>query len=78
MFFYGTRNIYADGNIKNYVMTDDNNIVILHGKRDSFRCRQRNTDKSLKLISYNFMMKTVKRNNNRINGEFNFNTMSRL
>ena len=78
MFFYGTRNIYADGNIKNYVMTDNNNIVILHGNRDSFRCRQRNTDKSLKLISYNFTMKTVKRNNNRINGEFNFNTMSRL
>ena len=70
--------LYADGHIKNYVMTDNNNIVILHGNRDSFRCRQRNTDNSLKLISYNYMMKTVKRNNNRINGEFNFNTMSRL
>ena len=70
--------LYADGNIKNYVMTDDNNIVILHGKRDSFRCRQRNTNNSLRFISYKHMEKTLKKNNKYIYGNFNFDTKSRL
>ena len=78
MIFYEWKNIYSDDNIKNYVVSDNNNIVVLNGKRDSFRCRQRNTDKPLKLISYKYMMKMVKRNNKRVYGEFNFNTMSRL
>lgn len=70
--------LYADGNIKSYVLTDNYNIMILHGKRDSFRCRQRNNDKPLKFISYKHMNKTVKKNNKVIYGNFEFDTMSRL
>ena len=43
-----------------YVLTDNYNIMVLHGKRDSFRCRQRNNDKPLKFISYKHMNKTIK------------------
>ena len=70
--------LYADGNIKNYVLTDKCNVVILHGKRDSFRCRQRNTNNSLRFISYKHMEKTLKKNNKYIYGNFNFDTKSRL
>lgn len=70
--------LFADGNIKSYVLTDNYNIVILHGKRDSFRCRQRNNDNPLKFISYKHMNKTVKKNNKVIYGNFKFDTMSRL
>ena len=70
--------LYADGNIKSYVLTDKYNVVVLHGKRDSFRCRQRNTDDSLKFISYKHMEKIIKRNNKYIYGNFNFDTKSRL
>ena len=52
--------------------------MILHGKRDSFRCRQRNNDKPLKFISYKHMNKTVKKNNKVIYGNFEFDTMCRL
>lgn len=40
--------------IQMYVNTGNNNVVILNGERDSFRCRQRNKDKKdiLKFISY--------------------------
>ena len=31
--------------IQMYVNTPNNNVVILNGIRDSFRCRQRNKDK---------------------------------
>ena len=70
--------LYADGNIKNYVLTDKCNVVVLHGDRNSFRCRQRNTNNSLRFISYKHMIKTIKLNNKCIYGGFNFNTMSRL
>ena len=52
--------LYADGNIKSYVLTDKYNVVVLHGKQESFRCRQRNTDDPLKFISYKHMEKTIK------------------
>ena len=41
-----------------YVNTPNNNVVILNGVRDSFRCRQRNKDKNdtFKFISYRKML----------------------
>ena len=49
-----------------YVNTPGNNVVILNGVRDSFRCRQRNKDKvdTFRFISYKKMLKenTIKQN----------------
>jgi hypothetical protein len=46
-----------------YVNTCNNNVVILNGVRDSFRCRQRNKEKKdiLRFISYKKMMREKKK-----------------
>ena len=35
--------------IQMYVTTPENNVIILNGIRDSFRCRQRNKEKLILL-----------------------------
>lgn len=66
--------------IQMYVNTCNNNVVILNGERDSFRCRQRNKDKKdiLKFISYKKMMREKKKNNSRVHGPYQFYTISKL
>ena len=66
--------------IQMYVKTTNNNIVILNGLRDSFRCRQRNKDKNNKFrfISYKMMIKEKKKLNNRVYGPISFDTLARL
>jgi hypothetical protein len=66
--------------IQMYVTTSNNNIVILNGIRDSFRCRQRNKEKkdTFKFISYKKMLREKKKNNSRVFGPFPFNTISKL
>jgi len=63
-----------------YVNTGNNNVVILNGERDSFRCRQRNKDKKdiLRFISYKKMMREKKKNNSRVHGPYQFYTISKL
>ena len=63
-----------------YVTTQNNNIVILNGIRDSFRCRQRNKDKkdTFKFISYKKMLRERKKKNSRVFGPMPFNTVSKL
>ena len=66
--------------IQMYVNTDNNNVVILNGERDSFRCRQRNKDKKdiLRFISYKKMMREKKKNNSRVHGPYQFYTISKI
>ncbi len=66
--------------IQMYVNTPNNNVVILNGERDSFRCRQRNKDKNdtFKFISYKKMLKEKKKKNNRVYGPMPFYTISKL
>ena len=67
-----------------YILTDNKNIVILNGKRESFRCRQRNkyingeNIKPFRFISYKSMIKGSKKINNKVYGEFTYNTISKL
>jgi len=60
--------------IQMYVRTPNNNVVILNGLRDSFRCRQRNKDKedTFRFVSYKMMLKERKRLNNRVYGPLPF------
>ena len=66
--------------IQMYVNTPNNNVVILNGIRDSFRCRQRNKDKvdTFRFISYKKMLKERKKKNNRVYGPMPFYTISKL
>ena len=66
--------------IQMYVNTPNNNVVILNGVRDSFRCRQRNKDKvdTFRFISYKKMLKERKKKNNRVYGPMPFYTISKL
>ena len=63
-----------------YVVTPNNNVVILNGNQDSFRCRQRNKDKidTFRFVSYRKMAKEKKKKNNRVHGPFPFYTISKL
>jgi hypothetical protein len=63
-----------------YVTTPNNNVVILNGIRDSFRCRQRNKDKvdTFRFVSYKNMLKERKKKNNRVYGPLPFYTISKL
>ena len=66
--------------IQMYVNTPNNNVVILNGVRDSFRCRQRNKDKKdkLRFISYKKMVKKRKKKDSRVYGPMLFYTISKL
>jgi hypothetical protein len=63
-----------------YVNTHNNNVVILNGGRDSFRCRQRNKAKKnmFKFISYKKMLREKKKNNSRVFGPYQFYSISKL
>ena len=62
--------------IRAYVKTQNNNIVILDGNRDSFRCRQRNKDKkdTFRFISY----REAQQSNSRVHGPYPFYSISKL
>ena len=62
--------------IRAYVKTQNNNIVILDGNRDSFRCRQRNKDKknTFRFISY----REAQQSNSRAHGHYPFYSISKL
>jgi hypothetical protein len=66
--------------IQMYVTTPNNNVVILNGVQDSFRCRQRNKDKNdtFRFVSYKKMLKERKKKNNRVYGPIPFYTISKL
>ena len=66
--------------IQMYVNTPGNNVVILNGERDSFRCRQRNKDKvdTFRFVSYKKMLKEKKKTNSRVYGPMPFYTISKL
>ena len=76
--------LYTDGNIKSYIVTKNRNVIILEGKRDSFRCRQRDESdnhESFKFISYKKMLKEMnsnKSNNSRVYGPYTFNSQCKL
>jgi hypothetical protein len=67
-----------------YVVTDKNNIVILNGTQESFRCRQRciNSDgskvPSFKFVSYRSMMKEAKKNKQKVYKGFKYDTIAKL
>lgn len=66
--------------IQMYVTTPENNVIILNGIRDSFRCRQRNKEKTdtFKFISYKKMLRERKKKNSRVYGPFSFYSISKL
>jgi hypothetical protein len=67
-----------------YVVTDKNNVVILNGSQESFRCRQRNRlqdgtkIKPFRFVSYRTMMKTAKKNNQKVYKGFKYQTVAKL
>jgi len=67
-----------------YVKNINNNIVVLYGNRESFRCRQRNRNSDgtkvdpLKFISYKGMLKEKNKWNKKIYYNLNYNTISKL
>tara|TARA_B100000131_G_C17703068_1_gene445505 strand:+ start:270 stop:494 length:225 start_codon:yes stop_codon:yes gene_type:complete len=71
--------------ITSYVRSENGKkIIIFTGLRDDFRCRQRSVMmngqkvKPLKFISFKTMKKEIQRNNNKLIGTLNFNTISKL
>ena len=66
--------------IQMYVKTKNNNVVILNGVRDSFRCRQRKkeTIDKFRFVSYKKILKERKKINNRVHGPYPFETVARL
>ena len=68
--------------IRAYVKTQNNNIVILDGTRESFRCRQRNKDMprnkdkkdTFRFISY----REAQQSNSRGHGPYPFYSISKL
>ncbi len=67
-----------------YVKNINNNIVVLYGDRESFRCRQRNRYSDgtkvepLKFVSYKCMLKEKQKWNKSIYYNLNYNTISKL
>jgi hypothetical protein len=74
--------------IATYVRNDNNNVVMLLGSRNSFKCRQReynndrelikNTKESLRFISFKESQKIIHKKNKIIYGPLIFESMSRL
>jgi hypothetical protein len=73
--------------IASYVRNDNNNVVMLLGSRNSFKCRQReykndiplkDTKESLRFISFKESQKIIHKNNKIIYGPLIFDTLSRL
>ena len=73
--------LYTDGNIKSYIVTKNRNVIVLEGKRDSFRCRQRDESdnhESFKFISYKKMCKEFKKKSSKVYGPYTFNSQCKL
>jgi hypothetical protein len=69
--------------VTSYIRSENGNIIILIGDRQSFRCRQRNkleNDKvnSLKFVSFREMEKESKKYNKKIIGPLRFDTLARI
>lgn len=72
--------------VRTYVKSDNGKkIILLHGKRNSFRSRQRcrmidgKKCNPLKFVSFKETMKQVKKGNTeKVIGPIEFNTMSKL
>ena len=69
--------------VTSYIRSENGNIIILIGDRQSFRCRQRNkleNDKvnSLKFVSFREMEKESKKYNKKIIDPLRFDTLARI
>lgn len=79
------KNISMNDTITLYARSDNSKkIIILNGKRPSFRCRQRSilSDKSkrkpLKFVSFKETQKMITKNGSKVVGPFDFYTISKL
>jgi hypothetical protein len=67
-----------------YTVTDNKNIIILNGDKDSFRCRQRcrlqngEKVKQFKFVSYRAMLREVRKNKNNVYRGLQYYTISKL
>jgi len=67
-----------------YVVTENKNIVILNGTRESFRLRQRNINSdgsktpAFKFVSYRLMQRESKKNNKVITRGIKYDTKAKL
>lgn len=70
--------------ITSFARSDNNNIIILHGDRSSFRCRQRsilsngNKTKPLRFVSFKETQKMIHKNKKRVIGPILFYSISKL
>lgn len=73
--------LYTDGNIKSYIVTKNRNVIVLEGKRDSFRCRQRDESdnhESFKFISYKKMYKEFLKKSFKVYGPYTLYSQCKL
>jgi hypothetical protein len=72
------------GKYQMYTVTPKNNIIILNGTRESFRCRQRGVllngekVKPFKFVSYRTMHRESRKNKKKVYRGFEYNTISKL
>jgi hypothetical protein len=74
--------------IASYIRNKNNNVIMIIGQRNSFKCRQReydinndvkkNTKESLRFISFKESQKIIHKNNKIIYGPLVLNTVARL
>ena len=74
--------------IASYIRNKNNNVIMIIGQRNSFKCRQReydinndvkkNTKESLRFISFKESQKIIAKNNKIIYGPLVLNTVARL
>jgi len=74
--------------IASYIRNKNNNVIMIIGQRNSFKCRQReydinndvkkNTKESLRFISFKESQKIIHKNNKIIYGPLVLNTEGRL
>jgi len=74
--------------IASYIRNKNNNVIMIIGQRNSFKCRQReydsnndvkkNTKESLRFISFKESQKIIAKNNKIIYGPLVLNTEGRL
>lgn len=79
------QNIFMNDTITLYARSDNSKkIIILNGKRPSFRCRQRSIlsnkskKKPLKFVSFKETQKMITKNGSKVIGPFDFYTISKL
>ena len=79
------KNISMNDTIKLYARSDNSKkIIILNGKRPSFRCRQRSIfldktkSKPMKFVSFKETQKMIHKNGSKVIGPVDFYTISKL